>query len=96
MTTSSHQDTVHLIPARSGVADRVRKGQVLTVINTHGSQVVDTWAFCAGDMAEFMSMEHSRGAMLRVNPRPGDTLRSNRRRPILTVVQDTSGGCTTR
>jgi uncharacterized protein len=92
MTTSRQQHQVHLIPARRGVADRVHKGQVLTVINTHGNQVVDTWAFRAGDMAEFMSMEHSRGAMLRVNPRPGDTLRSNRRQPMLTVVQDTSGG----
>jgi hypothetical protein len=65
---------------------------VVTVINTHGSQVVDTWAFCADDIAEFMSMEHSRGAMLKVNPKVGDTLRSNKRRPMLTLVEDTSGG----
>ena len=82
----------HLIPARRGVAVRVKTGQIITVINTHGSQVVDTWAFSAADIAEFMSMEHSRGAMLRVNPRVGDTLRSNRRRPMLTFVEDTSGG----
>ena len=82
----------HLIPARRGVAVRVKTGQIITVINTHGSQVVDTWAFSAADIAEFMSMEHSRGAMLRVNPRVGDTLRSNRRRPMLTLIEDTSGG----
>ena len=82
----------HLIPARRGVAVRVKTGQIITVINTHGSQVVDTWAFSAADIAEFMSMEHSRGAMLRVNPRVGDTLRSNRRRPVLTLIEDTSGG----
>jgi uncharacterized protein YcgI (DUF1989 family) len=29
---------------------------------------------------------------LQLSPRPGDTLRSNRRRPILTVIEDTSGG----
>ncbi|WP_263496525.1 urea carboxylase-associated family protein, partial [Mesorhizobium sp. BR1-1-7] len=68
------------------------QGQVVTVINTHGSQVVDTWAFRADDMAEFMSMEHSRGAMLKVNPRAGDTLLSNKRRPMLTILEDTSGG----
>jgi len=83
---------IHLIPARKGVAARVRQGEVITVINTHGTQVVDTWAFCADDVSEFMSMEHSRGAMLKVNPRNGDTLLSNRRRPMLTLVQDTSGG----
>lgn len=74
------------------VAARVKKGQVVTVINTYGSQVVDTWAFSASDISEFMSMEHSRGAMLRLNPRTGDTLRSNRRRSMLTLVEDTSGG----
>lgn len=92
MQTSARQGEVHVIPARKGVAARVRRGQVVTVINTHGSQVVDTWAFCADDIGEFMSMEHSRGAMLKVNPRNGDTMRSNKRRPMLTFVQDTSGG----
>lgn len=85
-------EALGLIPARRGVAARVGKGQIVTVINTHGSQVVDTWAFSADDIAEFMSMEHSRGAMLRLNPRVGDSLRSNRRRPMLTLVEDTSGG----
>ncbi len=83
---------LRLIPARKGVAARVKAGQTVTVINTHGSQVVDSWAFNAEDPGEFMSMEHSRGAMLRVNPRVGDTLRSNRRRPMLTLTADTSGG----
>ena len=83
---------IHVIPARKGVAARVAQGQVITVINTHGTQVVDTWAFCAAGVGEFMSMEHSRGAMLKVNPRNGDTLRSNKRRPMLTLIEDTSGG----
>jgi uncharacterized protein YcgI (DUF1989 family) len=92
MTTNASNGQVQLIPARKGVAARVAQGQVITVINTHGTQVVDTWAFCADDIAEFMSMEHSRGAMLKVNPQNGDTLRSNKRRPMLTLIQDTSGG----
>jgi uncharacterized protein YcgI (DUF1989 family) len=92
MPTNVSNGQVHVIPARKGVAARVAKGQVITVINTYGTQVVDTWAFCADDVAEFMSMEHSRGAMLKVNPQNGDTLRSNKRRPMLTLIQDTSGG----
>ena len=84
--------TLETIPARRGKATRVPAGRVVRVINTHGQQVVDTWAFNAADLGEFMSMEHSRAHMLRVIPRPGDTLRSNRRRPMLTVVEDTSGG----
>ena len=82
----------HLIPARKGAAHRVRKGQTVRVINTHGSQVVDFWAFNAADLGECMSMEHSRASLLRIIPRTGDTLVTNRRRPILTVLEDTSPG----
>jgi uncharacterized protein YcgI (DUF1989 family) len=92
MPTNASNGQVHVIPARRGVAARVARGEVVTVINTHGTQVVDTWAFSADDVAEFMSMEHSRGGMLRVNPQNGDTLRSNKRRPMLTLIEDTSGG----
>src|ERR1700740_1898426 len=80
------------IPARQGNARRISKGQTLKVINTRGQQVVDTWAFNADDMREFMSMEHSRVAIGRIIPGLGDTLVTNWRRPILTLVEDTSGG----
>jgi uncharacterized protein YcgI (DUF1989 family) len=80
------------IPARQGKAARVSKGQIVKVINTRGQQVVDTWAFSAADLREFMSMEHSRVAIGRIIPGIGDALVTNRRRPILTLVEDTSGG----
>ncbi len=80
------------IPARKGKAAPVRKGQRLKVINTKGQQVVDTWAFNAADLKEFMSMEHSRAAMMAIIPKVGDSFVTNQRRPILTVVEDTSGG----
>lgn len=84
--------TLITIPARRGKAHRVRGGQAITVINTHGQQVVDTWAFNARDIAEFMSMEHSRVAMEKIIPEVGDTLVTNRRRPILQVIEDTTPG----
>src|SRR5437588_11047092 len=80
------------IPARQGKALRLRRGQRVRVVNTHGQQVVDTWAFNEADLTEFMSMEHSRVAIGRIIPAVGDTLVTNRRRPILTLVEDTSGG----
>jgi uncharacterized protein YcgI (DUF1989 family) len=80
------------IPARRGKAAFVQAGQVVTVINTHGEQVVDAWAFSRNDLGEFMSNEHTRAHNLRLVPRPGDILRSNRLRPILTLTEDTSGG----
>ncbi|MBS0335438.1 MAG: urea carboxylase-associated family protein [Proteobacteria bacterium] len=81
-----------LIPARKGVAARIRKGQVLEVINTHGTQVVDFWAFNDPDLGECMSMEHSRASIGKIIPAVGDTLVTNKRRPILTVIGDTSPG----
>ena len=80
------------IPARKGKAAFVAKGQRIRVINTHGQQVVDTWAFNRADMTEFMSMEHTRSGLTKLIPAVGDALLSNHRRPILTLVEDTSGG----
>jgi uncharacterized protein len=80
------------IPARKGKAVHVRKGQSVKVVNTRGQQVVDTWAFNAEDLSEFMSIEHSRVAIGRIIPAVGDALVTNRRQPILTLVEDTSGG----
>src|SRR5438874_9192673 len=80
------------IPARQGKALRLRRGQRARVVNTRGQQVVDTWAFNDADLKEFMSMEHSRVAIGHIIPAVGDTLVTNRRRPILTLVEDNSGG----
>jgi uncharacterized protein len=80
------------IPARRGQAARLRQGQTVRVINTTGQQVVDTWAFSAVDLRELMSMEHSRVAIGRILPQIGDVFVTNRRRPILTLVEDNSGG----
>lgn len=80
------------IPARRGHAAYAAKGQKVKVINTHGAQVVDTWAFNRADITEFMSMEHSRATNHHLIPRIGDTMLTNRRRPILTILEDTAGG----
>ena len=80
------------IPARRGKAALLSRGQSVRVINTHGQQVVDTWAFRRDDLAEFMSMEHSRTSLERIIPVVGQSMVTNRRRPILTLVDDTSGG----
>src|SRR3954464_1379832 len=80
------------IQARRGKAVRLRAGQSVKVINTHGQQVVDTWAFIAADLGEFMSMEHARVAMGHIIPKIGDRLFTTRRRAILQIVEDTSGG----
>lgn len=80
------------IPARKGKAVLLNKGQHIKVINTHGQQVIDTWAFKADDLAEFMSMEHSHTSLSKIVPSIGDSLVTNRRRPILTIIEDSSPG----
>jgi len=86
MTSSS----LVTIPARGGKAAFLEAGQRIRVINTHGQQVVDTWAFNRADLKEFMSMEHSRTFLSRIMARVGDSMATNRRRPILTLLEDTT------
>ena len=85
-------EDVRTIPARRGSAAFVRRGQRVQVINTHGEQVVDTWAFVRHDLREFMSMEHTRATRVKIMPTVGDCLYTTRRRPILKIVEDTSPG----
>ena len=81
------------IPAGRGKAARIAAGQHLRVINTHGTQCIDTWAFVAEDPHELLSMEHCREAHQRIRFEPGDALVSNRYRPMFTLLEDTSSGC---
>ena len=85
-------EEVRTIPARRGAAAFVPQGQMVKVINTHGEQVVDTWAFVRHDLREFMSMEHTRATLVKIMPAVGDCLYTTRRRPILRIVEDTSPG----
>jgi len=80
------------IPARHGKAALVKEGQRIRLINTHGYQIVDTWAFNMRDMKEFMSMEHCRSALKSLRPKVGQSLVTNKRRPILTLMEDTTPG----
>jgi hypothetical protein len=82
----------YTVPARHGRAVRLDKGQAIKIVNTHGTQVCDTWAFSTENPAEFLSMEHMRAWIGRLMPRPGDELATNRRRPILVLEEDTSPG----
>jgi uncharacterized protein YcgI (DUF1989 family) len=80
------------LPARRGCAVRLLRGQRLTIINTHGTQVCDFWAFAAGDITEFLSLPHFHAVASRLGPRVGDGLSSNRRRPLMSLEEDSSPG----
>ena len=81
-----------LLPARRGKAIRMKRDARIHVVNLHGQQVVDTWALNADDADEVMSMEHTRSCLDKLSPSAGDSLYTNRRRPILLLEADTSPG----
>ena len=81
-----------VIPARHGRAVHLKRGRFVELINIFGQQVVDTWAFGAVDPTEWLSMEDTRSKNSSVYARAGDVLYSDRRRPMLTFVSDTSPG----
>jgi uncharacterized protein YcgI (DUF1989 family) len=81
-----------VIPARRGVAVPVDAGRRIKVVNTHGSQVLDTWAFNAADVSEYMSMDHTRSVNSRWAVAVGIVFVSTRRRPMLTLVEDSTPG----
>ncbi|KAI1026559.1 hypothetical protein LB503_013347 [Fusarium chuoi] len=78
--------------ARQGLALPLKQGQSLQVINTHGKQVVDFWAFDPKDSYEYLLMSHTRAMLSSISSRKGSKLYSSRRKPILTLVDDTTPG----
>lgn len=75
-----------------GKAVPLNKGQKLKLVNTFGSQVVDTWALNAHDTSEYLSVEHTRRMIGALFPEKGSTLYSNRRTGMLLLEEDTSPG----
>jgi uncharacterized protein YcgI (DUF1989 family) len=91
----------HLIPASHGIAIPLLKDQSIKIINTHGTQVLDFWALgpslssstTVTPSYQYLSMEHTRAALRKIIPEVGDVLRTNERKQMLTIMEDTSPGC---
>jgi uncharacterized protein YcgI (DUF1989 family) len=82
------------IPARHGLGLKLLAGQTLKIVNTHGTQVIDTWAFTlspSGEIQAQMSMQHTRASLQRTIPIVRDSLYSNERKKMLTILEDTCG-----
>jgi len=80
------------VKAKCGLAVPLAMGQHLRVINTFGTQVVDTWAVAMDVPSEYLSLEYCREVIQRIVFEPGDVLITNRYRPILKIIADTSPG----
>lgn len=83
---------MNIVKASHGKAVVLKGGASLRIINTYGTQVVDLWAWNKIDLNEYLSVEATRVWSQKLNPQLGDTLVTNMRNPILTIVEDTSPG----
>jgi uncharacterized protein YcgI (DUF1989 family) len=81
-----------VVPAKEARSIRVAAGNRFRVIDLEGGQVVDLFAFVASDVDEYASAGHTRVAIDRLFPRPGEAFVTNHRRPILTLLADRSPG----
>jgi uncharacterized protein YcgI (DUF1989 family) len=87
--------TLTTIPACHGIATPLSAGQTIKIVNTYGSQVIDTWAFTLSPSKSIetqMSMQHTRASLCHTIPKVGDGLYNNKREKILTVTEDTTAG----
>ncbi|GLX07318.1 urea carboxylase-associated family protein [Microbispora sp. NBRC 16548] len=81
-----------VVPAREARAVRVPQGRRVSVVDLEGGQVGDVFAFAADDVTEHLSASHTRSSTNRLFPAVGERFWTDRRRPILTLVSDTSPG----
>ena len=90
MTSTPLQRTV--VPPRHGRAVALAAGQRVRVIDIEGGQVGDVFAFVSGARDEYHSAAHTRAHVNRLFPALGEPFVTNLRRPVLTLVEDTSPG----
>jgi uncharacterized protein len=78
------------IPAREARAVRLPARASFRVIDVEGRQAGDLWAFAGS--GEYHDAPHTRVETGRLFPAIGEQFWSNLRRPILTLLEDTSPG----
>lgn len=80
-----------LVPGGFARAFEVEKSEQVTIIDVEGGQIADFIAFNRERPTEKFSPSHTRLALHSIRLKVGDSLRSNLRRPMLEVVEDTVG-----
>jgi hypothetical protein len=80
----------HLEP-QTGIGLTIKKNQLLRIIDPQGEQVSDLTAFALEDKAEWLSSGRTIDYANKIYLTTGNTLYSNRSRPMLTIIEDTVG-----
>jgi uncharacterized protein YcgI (DUF1989 family) len=81
-----------IVPARSGRAVGVSRGDQVRVVDSDGHQVGDMWAVDAADHERWLSVSHTRDRCERLFPAVGGQFCDQLGKPVLTLAGDTSPG----
>jgi uncharacterized protein YcgI (DUF1989 family) len=84
--------TKQVIPARSGLAVPIERGQRIRIVTPKGAQAADFFAYAADNVREWLSPMHTWVTTRSLKPRVGDSFLSRFRRPMLDLVEDGAGG----
>lgn len=79
------------IAPQSGRGFRMKRGDVLRVVDPHGEQVSDLFAFAADDPDSSLSSGRTIDYASKIYMTTGDVLWSNDSRPMLTILRDDVG-----
>jgi uncharacterized protein len=79
------------VPAGEPWMQRIRRGQVLRIVDLQGNQAVDTLFYNADDPLERYSLTHTIQTQGALYLSAGSRLMSSEGRPLLTIVADTCG-----
>lgn len=79
------------VPARSGLAFDLARGQRFRIVDVEGQQVSDLVVFAAEDPSERLSPGNTRKLNRAIKLSRGHALYSTRCRPLLRIVEDTVG-----
>ena len=81
-----------VVPAQSGRAVSVSRGDLIRVVDIEGHQVGDLWAVDAADHGCWLSASHTRDRCERLFPAVGGQFCDQRGEPVLELAGDTSPG----
>jgi uncharacterized protein YcgI (DUF1989 family) len=81
-----------VVPAQSGRAVSVSRGDLVGVVDIEGHQVGDLWAIDAADHGRWLSASHTRDRCERLFPAVGEAFCDQRGEPVLDLARDTSPG----
>jgi uncharacterized protein YcgI (DUF1989 family) len=81
-----------VVPAQSGRAVSVSRGDLVRVVDIEGHQVGDMWAVDAADHGRWLSVSHTRDRCERLFPAVGGQFCDQRLEPVLELASDTSPG----